>query len=204
VALVIGVIFGSLVIGPVLDILSRSFGFQGTPGAGPNALAAPQAALISSLANGVLGGDIGWNLIGYGAVIGVVVILIDEGLARTGRYRLPPLAVGMGIYLPMALTLLVPVGAFIGRLYDGWAERADHREFASRMGVLAATGLIVGESLFGVAFAGIVAASGSDAPLAVVGDRFETYATAIGPLTFAAVIAWLYARTKRAASRRTQ
>ncbi|MGH9237878.1 MAG: OPT family oligopeptide transporter [Vicinamibacterales bacterium] len=204
VALVIGVIFGSLVIGPVLDILSTSFGFQGTPGAGPNALAAPQAALISSLANGVLGGDIGWNLIGYGAVIGVVVILIDEGLARTGRYRLPPLAVGMGIYLPMALTLLVPVGAFIGLLYDRWAERSEHREFARRMGVLAATGLIVGESLFGVAFAGIVAASGSDAPLAVAGERFETYATAIGPLTFAAVIAWLYARTKRAAIRRAR
>jgi putative OPT family oligopeptide transporter len=204
VALVIGVIFGSLVIGPVLDILSTSFGFQGTPGAGPNALAAPQAALISSLANGVLGGDIGWNLIGYGAVIGVVVILIDEGLARTGRYRLPPLAVGMGIYLPMALTLLVPVGAFIGLLYDRWAERADHPDFARRMGVLAATGLIVGESLFGVAFAGIVAASGSDAPLAVVGERFETYATVIGPVTFAAVIAWLYARTKRAAIRRAQ
>ena len=204
VALVIGVIFGSLVIGPVLDILSTSFGFQGTPGAGPNALAAPQAALISSLANGVLGGDIGWNLIGYGAVIGVVVILIDEGLARTGRYRLPPLAVGMGIYLPMALTLLVPVGACIGLLYDRWAERSEHREFARRMGVLAATGLIVGESLFGVAFAGIVAASGSDAPLAVAGERFETYATAIGPFTFAAVIAWLYARTKRAAIRRAR
>ena len=204
VALVIGVMFGSLVIGPVLDILSTSFGFQGTPGAGPNALAAPQAALISSLANGVLGGDIGWNLIGYGAVIGVVVILIDEGLARTGRYRLPPLAVGMGIYLPMALTLLVPVGAFIGRLYDRRAERADNPEFARRMGVLAATGLIVGESLFGVAFAGIVAASGSDAPLAMVGEDFESYATAIGPLTFAAVIAWLYARTKRAAIRRAQ
>ena len=204
VALVIGVIFGSLVIGPVLDILNTSFGFQGTPGAGPNALAAPQAALISSLANGVLGGNIGWNLIGYGAVIGVVVILIDEGLTRTGRYRLPPLAVGMGIYLPMALTMLVPVGAFIGLLYDRWADRSEHREFARRMGVLAATGLIVGESLFGVAFAGIVAASGSDAPLAVVGERFEAYATVIGPLTFAAAIAWLYARTKRAAIRRAR
>ena len=68
------------------------------------------------------------------------------------------------------------------------------------MGVLAATGLIVGESLFGVAFAGIVAASGSDAPLAVVGEHFETYAVWIGPVLFAAIIAWLYARTKRAAA----
>jgi putative OPT family oligopeptide transporter len=200
VALVIGVIFGSLVIGPVLDVLNTSFGFQGMPGAGPNALAAPQAALISSLANGVLGGNIRWDLIQYGALIGVVVIAIDEVLTRTGRYRLPPLAVGMGIYLPMALTLLVPVGAFIGWLYEGWADRAGNPEFARRMGVLTATGLIVGESLFGVAFAGIVAASGSDAPLAVVGARFETLAMWIGPLVFAAIIAWLYARTRRAAT----
>src|SRR5688572_17999670 len=199
VALVIGVLFGSLVIGPVLDVLNTSFGFQGMPGAGPNALAAPQAALISSLANGVLGGNIDWNLIGYGALIGVVVIVIDEAMKRTGKYRLPPLAVGMGIYLPMALTLLVPVGAFIGWRYERWAERTANAEFAKRMGVLAATGLIVGESLFGVAFAGIVAASGSDAPLAVVGEGFETYALWIGPLAFAAVIAWLYARTRRTA-----
>jgi putative OPT family oligopeptide transporter len=200
VALVIGVVFGSLVIGPVLDVLNTSFGFQGMPGAGPNALAAPQAALISSLANGVLGGNIRWDLIRYGALIGVAVIVIDELLRRTSTFRLPPLAVGMGIYLPMALTLLVPVGAFIGWLYEGWADRTSSPEFAKRMGVLAATGLIVGESLFGVAFAGIVAASGSDAPLAVVGEHFETYAVWAGPLLFAAIIAWLYARTKRAVS----
>jgi putative OPT family oligopeptide transporter len=197
VALVIGVIFGSLVIGPVLDVLNTSFGFQGMPGAGPNALAAPQAALISSLANGVLGGDISWNLIGYGVLIGGVVIVIDEALSRTSTRRLPPLAVGMGIYLPMALTLLIPVGALLGWLYERDAARAANPEFARRMGVLAATGLIVGESLFGVVFAGIVAASGSDAPLAVVGGHFETYALWIGPVVFAVVIGWLYARTKR-------
>lgn len=197
VALVIGVIFGSLVIGPVLDVLNTSFGFQGTPGAGPNALAAPQAALISSLASGVLGGESRWDLIAYGALIGVGVIFIDEVLTRMGTFRLPPLAVGMGIYLPMALTLLIPVGASIGWLYERWAGRAANPEFARRMGVLGATGLIVGESLFGVAFAGIVAASGSDAPLAVVGERFDSYALWIGPLAFAALIAWLYARTKR-------
>jgi putative OPT family oligopeptide transporter len=200
VALVIGVIFGSLVIGPVLNVLSTSFGFQGMPGAGPNALAAPQAALIASLANGVLGGDVRWDLIGYGALIGIVVIFLDEVLTRTGAYRLPPLAVGMGVYLPMASTLLVSVGAFIGWRHEGWAGRTGNPEFAKRMGVLAATGLIVGESLFGVAFAGIVASSGSDAPLGVVGEHFGTYALWIGPLVFAAIVAWLYARTKRAAA----
>lgn len=200
VALVIGVIFGSLVIAPVLDLLNTAFGFQGVPGAGPNALAAPQAALISSLAMGVLGGDIRWDLIFYGALIGVAVIALDELLGKVGRMRLPPLAVGMGIYLPMALTVLVPVGAFIGYAYERWADRSRSPEFAKRMGVLAATGLIVGESLFGVAFAGIVAGSGSDAPLAVVGEGFEGIATWIGILAFIGLIAWLYARTKKIAA----
>ena len=67
------------------------------------------------------------------------------------------------------------------------------------MGVLAATGLIVGESLFGVLFAGIVAGSGTDAPLAVVGADFEHIATFTGAIGFIAIIYWLYARTKRAA-----
>jgi putative OPT family oligopeptide transporter len=198
-ALVLGVIFGSIVIAPVLDLLNAAFGFAGAPGAGENALAAPQAALISSLAVGVLGGSIDWSLIGLGAAIGVVVILIDEVLARTTKKRLPPLAVGMGIYLPMALTLLIPVGALLGRLYERWAERQRDPEFSKRMGVLAATGLIVGESLFGVLFAGIVAGSGSEAPLAVVGEHFEHIAMLTGAAGFAGIIWWLYSRTRRAA-----
>jgi putative OPT family oligopeptide transporter len=199
VALVIGVVFGSLVIAPVLDLLNANPGFQGTPGAGPDALAAPQAALISSLAKGVLGGDLRWDLIGYGALIGVAAIIVDEVLARTTKKRLPPLAVGMGVYLPMSLTLLVPVGALIGHYYERWAAGVREPEFAKRMGVLAATGLIVGESLFGVAYAGLVGGTGLDAPLDLfVGEDFETWASLIGMLAFAGAIAWLYRRTIRA------
>ena len=129
VALVIGVVFGALVIAPVLDLLNAAFGFAGAPGAGDDALAAPQAALISALAEGVFGGDLNWGLIGLGALIGAVVIVIDEVLARTGRLRLPPLAVGMGMYLPMSLTLLIPIGALLGRCVRpvggaaGWRRR---------------------------------------------------------------------------------
>ena len=95
-------------------------------------------------------------------------MIVDEVLRKTKRGALPPLAVGMGIYLPMALTLLIPIGALLGWFYDKWAARSSNPEFAQRMGVLLATGLIVGESLFGVVFAGIVAATGKDAPLALV------------------------------------
>jgi putative OPT family oligopeptide transporter len=195
IALVLGVLFGALVIPPVLDLLNSAFGFAGAPGAGPNALPAPQAALISALAKGVLGGDLDWGLIGFGAAIGVVIVALDELLGKAGKLRLPPLAVGMGIYLPMALTLLIPVGAVIGHVYNRWSLRQANPEFAERMGVLMATGFIVGESLFGVAFAGIVASTDSDAPLALVGESH--WAVPLSVLIFAGVIAALYARLRR-------
>jgi putative OPT family oligopeptide transporter len=200
VALIFGVIFGSLVVPPVLQVLYEAFGFAGMPGAGPQALPAPQAALISALAKGVLGGDLNWTMIGYGALTGVGLVLLDETLGRAKKLRLPPLAVGIGIYLPMAAVLPVVIGAVIGHFYDRWADRRTNPEFARRMGVLAATGLIVGESLWGVVFAGIVAGSGSDAPLALVGEGFETVAVLAGAALFVLLAAWIYRRTMRLAA----
>jgi putative OPT family oligopeptide transporter len=199
VALVLGVVFGALVIPPILSLLNHTFGFQGAPGAGPDALAAPQAALISAIAQGVLGGNLDWSLIGIGAGIGAVAIVIDEGLRATKKGSLPPLALGMGIYLPMALTLLIPVGAVIGALYDRWARGARDPELAERLGVLAATGLIAGESLFGVVFAGIAAARNSPNALAVV-EGFGP-ALPLGVIIFIAAITWVYLTTKRAGTK---
>ena len=201
VALVLGVVFGSLVIPPILDLLNTAFGFVGAPGVGEDALAAPQAALISTIAQGVLGRNLDWSLIGAGVLIGAVVILIDELLRRnTAKYSLPALAVGLGIYLPMELTLLVPIGALIGWLYNRWAERQSNPAFAERIGTLMATGLIVGESLMGVVFAAIVAgaeragATDSANILAVIEEQW--WAVPLGFALFAGSIAWLYARTR--------
>ncbi|MCW2512013.1 MAG: oligopeptide transporter, family, partial [Mycobacterium sp.] len=203
VALVIGVVFGGLVIPPVLSLLNSAFGFAGAPGAGENALAAPQAALISSLAKGVFGDDLNWRLLGLGFAIGAVVIVIDEVLKRRTKFALPPLAVGMGMYLPMSLTIVIPIGALLGRFYDKWADRkggsAEDIAQKKRLGVLMATGLIVGESLFGVVFAGIVAASGTDTPLAIVGKGFANWGEILGVVLFVGVIAALYKWTRRLA-----
>ena len=196
VALLFGVVFGSLVVPPVLQLMMTSFGFAGMPGAGPNALAAPQAALIFALAKGVLGGDLNWAMIGWGALVGVGVVIVDELLGVAKLLRLPPLGVGLGIYLPMSVTLPVVLGAVIGWRYEAWANRSRDPEQARRLGVLTATGMIVGESLWGVAFAGIVAAAGTDAPLAVIGDGFATWALVGGTLVFLALIGWLYRRTR--------
>ena len=201
VALVLGVIFGAVVIPPILSLLNTAFGFQGAPGAGPNALPAPQAALISAIAQGVLGGNLDWGLIGLGAGIGVVVVIIDEVLrGTTTRYSLPPLAVGMGIYLPMSLTLFVSIGALIGWFYDRWTRTAANPAFAERLGTLVATGLIVGESLLGVAYAAVVAgaekAGSKDSAnvLAVVGEYPGVAIVSL--IVFAAALFWLYGWTR--------
>ncbi|HKV65376.1 MAG TPA: oligopeptide transporter, OPT family, partial [Rhodanobacteraceae bacterium] len=124
-ALVIGVLAGAVVIPPVMDLLQHTYGFLGAPGADPSkALPAPQAGLISALAKGVITGAVPWDMIGLGAGIGVAIIILDEllGLAKKGP-RLPPLAVGLGIYLPTSTTLMVVVGALVGAWFDRHADR---------------------------------------------------------------------------------
>src|SRR5439155_487000 len=187
--LVIGVIAGAIVIPPVLDLVNHAYGFVGAPGAElrPNPLPAPQAGLISSLAQGVITGDIDWSLIRIGGFIGVCIILLDEILARTPRHmRIPPLAVGLGIYLPTQSTLIIVVGAVAGWLFDQRANRSPRPEATKQLGVLLASGLIVGESVIGVVISAIVVFSGVAAPLALVGAGFETAGRIIGGVAFAA------------------
>lgn len=203
VALVIGVGFGSLVIPPILGVMNSSFGFEGAPGATDHALSAPQASLISTLAKGVLGGGLDWNLLGLGALIGAVVVAVNEMLVRTtkGRKALPPLAVGMGMYLPIALTLMIPVGALLGMAYDKWADRTANPERSKRLGTMLATGLIVGESLFGVIYAGIVAATGQEEPLAIITSKaYANPAQLVGLVVFAVVVAALYRWVRQVAT----
>jgi putative OPT family oligopeptide transporter len=198
VALVIGVVFGSIIIPPVLNVLNSGMGFVGAPGAGPNALAAPQAGLISALAKGVLSGDANWTMLGYGALAGVALIVLDEVMGMLKLLRLPPLGVALGIYLPMAVILPTVLGSVIGWFYDRWARRSANPEVADRMGTLTATGMIVGESLWGVAFAFIVYLTAKDAPLALVGKGYETIALIGGTILFLAITGLLYRYAKTA------
>lgn len=194
VALVIGVLFGAAIIPPVLQLMLTGFGFVGAPGAGDGALASPQAALLSSVAEGIFGNNLDWNLIGLGALIGAAAIVFNEilGAVSKGRFSVPPLAVGMGMYLPVSLTLIVPIGAALGLLYNKWAARQGKPEFTKRMGVLMATGLIVGESLFGVANAGIIAATSNGDALAVMPDSYEPFAQPLAVVLFAVLVAGMY------------
>ena len=194
VALVIGVIVGAAIIPPIMDLLNHAYGFAGTAGVDPaHALAAPQAALISALAQGVIQGNLDWSLIGMGAAIGAGVIALDELLARVGNgARLPPLAVGLGIYLPTQTTLMIVVGAVVGWYFDKRADRSPKPEATKQLGVLLASGMIVGESLLGVVIAALVVFSGKTTPLALVADSFEGIAIWIGAIVFAIAMIVLY------------
>ena len=193
-ALVFGVVVSALVIPPVLDLVNKAYGFAGAPGASAHALPAPQAGLISALGQAVIQNDPEkWRLMGWGALIGAGVIAADFVLKKATRsMRLPPLAVGLGIYLPTAATLMVTVGAVVGWIFDKRADRTAKPEATKQLGVLLASGLIVGESVLAVIFTALVAFTGKPFPIGVVGDSFNTASEWLAGIGFAVVIYLLY------------
>jgi putative OPT family oligopeptide transporter len=198
VALLIGVAAGAAVIPPVLDLLNHAFGFAGAANLHAIAatpLPAPQAGLISSLAKGVIQGQLDWGLIGVGLLVGGVVIAADELLRLTGRFSLPPLGVGIAIYLPSEVTIPIIIGATAGWLFDRWSRRAGpaREEAAHRMGILMASGLIVGESLFNVALAGLIVLTNKGEPLALAGPAFAPAGTLLGLAGAVLAVIGLYA-----------
>ena len=201
VVLIIGCLVGAVVIPPVLDLLYNAYGFAGAlprPGMDPaQALAAPQATLMQQIASGIFSGALEWTMLGLGVLLGVGVIVADVALRRAGRGALPPLAVGLGIYLPPTIGLTLAVGAALGwslqrglrsakaRLGADWAAAAEER------GLLLASGLIVGESLMGLLLAALIGFSGQDAPLALVGEGFAP-AMWLGLLYFGGLCVFFY------------
>jgi putative OPT family oligopeptide transporter len=157
-------------------------------------LAAPQATLISTLARGVIGGDLPWHLIIWGAVLGLVLVAIDFMLKKSshGKYSLPPLGVGLAVYLPSAVTAPVVVGAFAGYYFEKKMRGKTYGEAASRIGVLVVSGFIVGESLFNVALAALIVLSGNAEPLAFGAGVEESTGMLIALAIAAAIVVGLY------------
>ena len=217
VALIIGCVVGALVIAPVLEMLYQAYGFTGAmPREGMDvkqALAAPQATLMTTIATGIFSHNLQWNYIFTGIGIGVALIIVDRLLrSRPGtNLSLPVLAVGMGIYLPPAVTMPIVIGTVLATLvrkriqrrHGGKTQAEPYLKRAERTGTLMAAGLIVGESLMGVIMAFIIAFSvtsgGSDAPLALSLENWDDAASWLGLAAFVVGATLLVSRVMKAA-----
>lgn len=150
----LGAIAGAAVMAPVLNVLLAAYGI-GTP-AHPNvhALAAPQSQLMAAVARGIFGGGLPWHMVEFGALIGTAVILVDQALMKTGSaFRVPVLAVAVGVYLPLELTTPIFLGGAVAALAERALARRGGDEAAARNGLLFASGLIAGEAIIGVLIA---------------------------------------------------
>jgi putative OPT family oligopeptide transporter len=148
---VVGILTGAVVLVPVLSLLQAKYGI-GEPTMGhPHPLSAPQATLMAGLTRSVFGAGLPWSLVGVGALIGVLVILLDRRLElRGGEFRLPVLAVALGIYLPLKLSAAICAGGVIAALARRVAGKGENQ---SRRGLLFSAGLITGEALMGILLA---------------------------------------------------
>ena len=171
---VVGVIAGALVIAPVLSYLLEAYGMGPVTEETPDALAAPQAALMQSVASGIFGGNLPWDMVSIGAAIGIVIIIIDQYLAsKNSNFRMPILAVAVGIYLPLELDTAIFVGGliawFVERYYkQNKASKADDKahekakDYSGKAGLLIASGLITGEALMGIIIAFLIVLGGAE------------------------------------------
>ena len=136
----VGVSSAALTLGIVLTLLHEAYGI------GSSDLPAPQAVLMTNVANGVFAGNLEWGMIYAGAILGIIIILIDQYQAyRKADFRVPILAVAIGIYLPIELTLPIFIGGMLNHIASKTAS-----EEGKNNGLLIASGLITGEALMAI------------------------------------------------------
>ena len=176
---IIGTVSSAVVLGLVLDILHTAYTI-GSP-----TLSAPQATLMKSVSDGVFTGNLPWNFVFIGGIIAIVLILIDLRQEKIGSdFRVPVLAVAVGIYLPITLT--VPI--FIGGMINHLGKKAGGSAKSEKNGLLMSSGFITGEALCGIGIAVPVFLTG-------VKDWWPTFyekSDMIGVFVFISIIFWLY------------
>ena len=203
VMLAIGAASSALVMAPVLNLLADAYGIGVATEAHPKPLPAPQATLMASVSKGLFGGQLPWDMIAIGALIGVAIIVLDETLkARGSSFRTPVLAAAVGIYLPLELMTPIFIGGVIAHLVERHLRRrgTDQAglERANRKGLLFAAGVITGEALMGIGIAIPIVTSGRADVLALPPSL--QFGESLGLLVLAVLGAWLY-RTAMSADR---
>jgi putative OPT family oligopeptide transporter len=196
----VGIIAAAFVMAPTLTLLLRAYGIGVPTVEHPRPLPAPQATLMASVARGVFQGGLPVNMVFLGILLAVVVIGVDAFLERRGSsFRMPVLAMAIGIYLPLQLSVAIFLGGLVAWLAGRTHPTAEAREAGERSGVLFAAGLITGEALIGIGMAVPIVASGRADVLAFWGVHEDNWP---GMVLLAVVMYLLYrsaARTRRSA-----
>ena len=118
--------------------LVKAYGF------GTEQLPAPQATLMKTVLDGVLDGNLRWDLVGIGAAFSIVIMM----------FRIPPLPFAVGIYLPLHTMTPVFIGGVIRHMVDARSKRGNEDvDVTANNGILLGSGLIAGEGLLGVVIA---------------------------------------------------
>ena len=197
----VGVISAVLVMFPILNLLNQAYGIGVPTAEHPNPLQAPQATLMAAVAKGVFQGGLPWTMVGIGAVIGAVIILVDEWAKATDKaWRAPVLAVAVGIYLPLELAVPIAIGGLLSWLATRWHRRngtAEGGEHEMRHGLLFAAGLITGEALIGIFMALPIVITGSSDVLAIAAEPFHGKPG----LVVLGILAWILYRIARGPQR---
>ncbi len=206
----VGVIAAAIVLPLVLQLLNKAYGFGPATEAQPDALAAPQATLMESVARGVFSGDLPWTMVIIGMVIAVGIIILDEIQKTRGSWRIPVLAVAVGIYLPFELDSAIFVGGVIAWLLSRYQKSrqtaagelyTSKKRASNQAGLLIASGLITGEALIGIFLAIPVAITENPDVLKLISNPVGSW---LGLLVIFLICLWLYQNAKDAFEKRTE
>ncbi|AUJ58927.1 OPT family oligopeptide transporter [Coxiella-like endosymbiont of Amblyomma americanum] len=197
----VGVSASAFIIGPVLQLLFNAYGIGGIyphEGMDPTQmLSAPQASLMAAVSQGVLDRHLNWEMIVVGGIIAVIIIVIDIFLKRR-NFRLPALAVGLGIYLPPEVITPVIIGGFISflikktRTIQNYSVKEMRVTKAYQNGILVACGMVAGSALMGVILAIPFVIIGSADALSLIGQGFSSMSSILGIIIFLLLCVWFY------------
>jgi putative OPT family oligopeptide transporter len=150
IAELIAVVVASLIMYFPLMLLHEANIRAGGVGFGDRQLSAPQAGLMATLAIGIVGGDMPWPLVVVGILFGIAMIMMQ---VRS------PMLVAVGMYLPFETTFAIFLGGVFRSVGDWVAKRRGFNEAqkarVENAGVLTASGLIAGEAVLGLVWAGL-------------------------------------------------
>ena len=188
---IIGVGVASLVMAPILQLLHEN-----TPGGiGGRELAAPQAGLFASLANGFFGdGNLPLDMVAIGAVLGILILSLDYFLFdknKPGGFRLHLMPIAVGMYLPFGLSTPILIGGLIAYFLTKRSKPANTNDHVLQNGVLLSSGLIAGESLMGILLALFASAGITSINLGLQ----QGFVTGLTLISAAGVIWWLYKKS---------